>query len=297
VNVIWAIIAFVGTLSIVTLGDMVSEEVRARLDQLPFALLGLARRRLSDELQDDAGAEWHAELHYILRGAEALPVTRLFRGMRFAIGLLIAAPVVDRELAIKSEPESGEQRSSSSRQAPVEVFLDSNVLAAMARAVSRDADQAVTVLYSTNYRSLVRLSVLLVRDVSASEKIVQDAFVAMHNAWWRLQDLEKAMAYLRQSVVNRSRSVLRHRAIMEKYTAKGLSEAFRTEIAAINELERSEVIKALGELPASQREALVLRYYADLPEAEIANAMGISLRAVKSHISRGMAALRNVLSD
>ena len=74
-----------------------------------------------------------------------------------------------------------------------------------------DAAQAVTALYRTHYRSLVRLAALLVRDVATAEEIVQDSFVAMHTAWRRLQDNEKALSYLRQSVVNRSRSALQRR--------------------------------------------------------------------------------------
>jgi RNA polymerase sigma-70 factor (sigma-E family) len=169
--------------------------------------------------------------------------------------------------------------------------------AAEAVGVVWDADQAVTALYSANYRSLVRLSALLVRDLATAEEVVQDAFVAMHSAWRRLRDPDKALSYLRQSVVNRSRSVLRHRAVVEKYAPKGLPDAPSAENGAITELERTEVVKALGELPTRQREALVLRYYADLSEAEIASAMGISRGAVKSHTARGMAALRTVLEQ
>lgn len=164
-------------------------------------------------------------------------------------------------------------------------------------AVAWDADQAVTALYSANYRSLVRLAAMLVRDSGTAEEVVQDAFVAMHGGWRRLRDPDKALSYLRQSVVNRSRSVLRHRAVVEKYAPKGLPDAPSAEAGAIGELERSAVIDALSRLPARQREALVLRYYADLSEAEIANAMGISRGAVKSHTARGMTALRNVLEQ
>jgi RNA polymerase sigma-70 factor (sigma-E family) len=164
-------------------------------------------------------------------------------------------------------------------------------------AIAWDADQAVTALYSANYRSLVRLAALLVRDVATAEEVVQDAFVAMHGAWRRLRDPDKALSYLRQSVVNRSRSVLRHRAVVEKYAPKGLPDAQSAEHGAIVELERTAVVQALGGLPNRQREALVLRYYADFSEAEIANAMGISRGAVKSHTARGMAALRSVLEQ
>ncbi len=164
-------------------------------------------------------------------------------------------------------------------------------------AVAWDADQAVTALYSANYRSLVRLAAMLVRDAGTAEEVVQDAFVAMHGGWRRLRDPDKALSYLRQSVVNRSRSVLRHRAVVEKYAPKGLPDAPSAEAGAIGELERSAVVDALARLPARQREALVLRYYADLSEAEIASAMGISRGAVKSHTARGMTALRNVLEQ
>src|SRR6266516_2897022 len=87
-----------------------------------------------------------------------------------------------------------------------------------------NAEQGVTALYSAHYRSLVRLAALLVRDVATAEEVVQDAFVAMHGAWRRLRDPDKALSYLRQSVVNRSRSVLRHRAVVEKYAPKGLPD-------------------------------------------------------------------------
>ncbi|WP_245929885.1 SigE family RNA polymerase sigma factor [Allonocardiopsis opalescens] len=160
-----------------------------------------------------------------------------------------------------------------------------------------DADQAVTQLYGSHYQSLVRLAVLLVRDFATAEEVVQDAFVAMHGGWRRLRDPEKALSYLRQSVVNRSRSVLRHRAVVEKYAPKGLPDAPSAEHGAIGELERSAVIEALRGLPRRQREALVLRYYGDLSEAQIADAMGISKGAVKSHTARGMAALRSVLEQ
>ena len=72
----------------------------------------------------------------------------------------------------------------------------------------RSADWAVTELYSLHHRGLVRLAVLLVRDVPTAEDVVQDSFVAMHGGWQRLRDVESALAYLRQAVLNRSRSVL-----------------------------------------------------------------------------------------
>ena len=84
----------------------------------------------------------------------------------------------------------------------------------------RSADWAVTELYSLHYRALVRMAVLLVRDVPTAEDVVQDSFVAVHDGWRRLRDAESALAYLRHTVLNRSRSVLRHRAVVDKHLPK-----------------------------------------------------------------------------
>jgi RNA polymerase sigma-70 factor (sigma-E family) len=159
------------------------------------------------------------------------------------------------------------------------------------------ADLAVTELYSVQYKALVRLAAMLVRDTSTAEEVVQEAFIAMHDGWHRLKDAEKALAYLRQAVVNRSRSVLRHRMVVEKNAPKPAPDMPSAEHGAMALLERSAVIAALRGLPERQREAIVLRYYADLSEAEIAAAMGISRGAVKSHTARAMAALKAVLEQ
>jgi RNA polymerase sigma-70 factor (sigma-E family) len=158
-----------------------------------------------------------------------------------------------------------------------------------------EADQAVTTIYREHYRSLVRLAALLVADKGTAEDVVQDSFVAMHNAWGRLRDTDKGLPYLRQSVVNRSRSVLRHRGVAQRHAPKPAPDMPSAEHGAFALLERSSVVKALGRLPARQREVLVLKFYGDLTEASIATAMGISQGAVKSHTARGMAAMRNAL--
>jgi len=161
--------------------------------------------------------------------------------------------------------------------------------------VDLEAARAVTELYNAHYRSLVRLAALLVRDVGTAEEVVQDAFVAMHGAWRRLRDSEKALSYLRQSVVNRSRSVLRHRVVVDRNAPKPAPDEPSAEHGALALVERSAVIEALRTLPARQREALVLRFYADMSEAQIAETMAISRGAVKSHTARAMQALRAVL--
>lgn len=98
----------------------------------------------------------------------------------------------------------------------------------------------------------------------------------------RLRDTEHSMAYLRKVVVNRSRAVLRHRTVIQKSAPKPTPDMPSAEYRALALLRRSAVIAALHDLPGRQREALVLRYYADLSEAEIAAAMRISRGRVKS---------------
>jgi RNA polymerase sigma-70 factor (sigma-E family) len=192
-------------------------------------------------------------------------------------------------LDMPGEPDGGVTR-------PIDVTETLVADAGLAAApLGWDADRAVTAIYSEHYRSLVRLAAFLVRDTATAEEVVQDSFVAMHGAWRRLRDTDKALSYLRQSVVNRSRSVLRHRMVVDKNTPKPPPDMPSAEHGAILQLERSAVISALRALPDRQREALVLRYYADLSEAQIACAMGISRGAVKSHTARAMSALRAVL--
>jgi RNA polymerase sigma-70 factor (sigma-E family) len=158
-----------------------------------------------------------------------------------------------------------------------------------------DADAALTALYTAHYRSLVRLASLLLDDVGASEEVVQDAYVKMHGAWRRIREPEAAIGYLRTTVLNLARSRLRRRQVAQKHAPKPMPDGPSAEQGALDRLERDRVVQALRELPTRQRECLVLRYYGDLSEAQIAEAMGISTGAVKSHASRGMAALRTVL--
>jgi RNA polymerase sigma-70 factor (sigma-E family) len=160
-----------------------------------------------------------------------------------------------------------------------------------------DADAAVEELYAAHYRRLVRLSVLLVRDLETAEEVVQDSFVAMHGRWRSLRDPDQGLAYLRQTVVNRSRSVLRHRGVRAAYSPPSAPDRPGADEEALVSERRTRVLDALRGLPERQREVLALRYYLDLSEAEIAETLGISRGAVKSHASRGVSALRTVMED
>jgi RNA polymerase sigma-70 factor (sigma-E family) len=159
------------------------------------------------------------------------------------------------------------------------------------RAVS--SGEVLAGLFSQHYVALVRLTVVLLRDLPAAEEVVQDAFVAMNRR--RLRDPDKALAYLRRAVVNGSRSALRHRTVADTNPPQPPSGIPGAGHGAMVHLEMSAVAAALGTLPRQQREAVILRYYAELSETETAAAMGISEGAVKSHAHRGMAALRQRL--
>lgn len=159
-----------------------------------------------------------------------------------------------------------------------------------------DADTAVSLLHAAHYRRLVRTSVLLVRDLATAEEVVQDAFVGLYRRWDRLRDPQAALGYLRTAVVNGSRSALRHRGTVEKTLPRLRPvEALDDPSAAIST--RRSVLDALAALPERQREVLVLRYYGDLSEAEIAETLGISRGSVKSYASRGAEALRPILEN
>jgi RNA polymerase sigma-70 factor (sigma-E family) len=203
----------------------------------------------------------------------------------------------DDNAGIKLAPD-GQPGDSVTRPTSVTETLVASVLVPEVPSTSAwEADRVVTEIYHCEYKSLVRLAVLLVHDVPTAEEVVQDAFEAMHTAWRRLRDSEKALSYLRQSVVNKSRSVLRHRTVVDKNAPKPAPDEPSAEHAAMALIERTAVVAALRVLPDRQREAIVLRYYADLSEADIAAAMGISRGAVKSHTARGMTALRSILEQ
>jgi RNA polymerase sigma-70 factor (sigma-E family) len=157
------------------------------------------------------------------------------------------------------------------------------------------ADEAVTHLYSGHYASLVRLATMLLGDQSRAEEVVQDAYVSLHGRWSRLTDPDKALAYLRTSVVNGARSSLRRRAVADRHRPLSDEPVGSAETAVIAAEERRELLAALDGLSDRQREVLLLRYYLDLSEADIAETLRISRGAVKTHSSRGIAALRTNL--
>ncbi|MEV5873547.1 SigE family RNA polymerase sigma factor [Streptomyces sp. NPDC052101] len=150
----------------------------------------------------------------------------------------------------------------------------------------------LTETYRAHYRSLLGLAALLLDDTASCEDVVQEAFIRVHSARKRVRDPEKTLAYLRQTVVNLSRSTLRRRIIGLKLLSKPMPDMASAEEGAYDRLERRDLIKAMKGLQRRQREVLVLRYFADMTEAQVAETLGISLGSVKAYGSRGIAALR-----
>lgn len=150
----------------------------------------------------------------------------------------------------------------------------------------------LTETYSTHYRSLLGLAALLLDDTASCEDVVQEAFIRVHSARRRVRDPEKTLAYLRQTVVNLSRSTLRRRILGMKLVSKPMPDMASAEEGAYDRMERDELKAALRNLQRRQREVLVLRYFADMTEVQVAEVLGLSLGSVKAYGSRGIAALR-----
>jgi RNA polymerase sigma-70 factor (sigma-E family) len=163
-----------------------------------------------------------------------------------------------------------------------------------------DAAGGVTALYKDHALGLTRLALVMVGDRQAAEDIVQDAFCGLYRCWHRLRDTEKALSYVRSAVLNGCRSEFRrHRGAITGLTAPEvyLPPAWSAESAALASAERREVIQALRRLPARQREALVLRYFMELSEADTAATMNVSRGTAKSSVARGLSALRQLLGE
>jgi len=160
---------------------------------------------------------------------------------------------------------------------------------AMARGTTVDH---LTETYRAHYRSLLGLAALLLDDLASCEDVVQEAFIRVHSARRRVSEPEKTLAYLRQTVVNLSRSALRRRILGLKLLSKPMPDMASAEEGAYEQLERDQLIRSMRGLQRRQREVLVLRYFADMTEAQVAQVLGISIGSVKAYGSRGIAALR-----
>jgi RNA polymerase sigma-70 factor (sigma-E family) len=159
-----------------------------------------------------------------------------------------------------------------------------------------DRDASITLLFQGYHRQLVGFAMLLVDDLATAEDVVQDAFLALHRRWTWLRDPQAAYEYLRTAVLNGSRSQLRRRRVRaDPSSAVPAPDQPSAEVSAADRAEREAVWAGVAALPRRQREVLVLRYYLDQTEAEIARTLSISVGSVKQHASRGLASLTSRL--
>lgn len=151
----------------------------------------------------------------------------------------------------------------------------------------------VTSLFRAHGLALTRLALLLVGDQATAEDVVQDAFLGLHRALPTLKDDNKALGYLRVSVLNGCRSVHRARLMRVQHEPP----VWSAEAAVLAGEDRRAVLAALGTLTRRAREILVLRYLLDLPQEEIAASLGITASTVSSTISRALRQLGRYLKE
>lgn len=157
-----------------------------------------------------------------------------------------------------------------------------------------DRSELVSGLFAAHQRRLVGLASLLVDDPETAEDVVQEAFAGLYRRWRVLRDPEAAVTYLNRAVVNGGRDQLRHRravrAGLALLTPRSAEQA-SAEHAAVEHDESDRLWQAMTALPRRQRQVLVLRYYLGQTETEIADTLEVSPGSVKTHASRGLAAL------
>lgn len=171
----------------------------------------------------------------------------------------------------------------------------------MMSTVTREVkDETLRDLFDGHYRELVRLAALLVDDRGVAEELVQDAFVAAAARWDRI-DGDKVLAYLRSSVLNGARDTLRRRGTVRRFLSRQAERNDPTptmvspETAAVSHITRREVLEAVRRLPETQRNVVLLRYFLDCSEAQIAETLGVSAGTVKTSAHRALAHLAPAL--
>jgi RNA polymerase sigma-70 factor (sigma-E family) len=161
-----------------------------------------------------------------------------------------------------------------------------------------DRDTIVSELFVAHHRRLVGLASLLVDDRRTAEDVVQEAFAGLYRRWRHLRDPDAAVRFLTQAVVNGGRDSLRRKrragtAVLRLVPRPELMDS--AEHTVVERQDADRLWAAITALPMRQRQVLVLRYYLDQSEAEIADALGVSAGSVKKHASRGVAALARAL--
>lgn len=158
-------------------------------------------------------------------------------------------------------------------------------------------DREVAALFDRHYGPMCRLAYVILGDQQQAEEVVMDALLKTFTGWARIRDLERADAYLRRAVVNLCRSKIRRKGVEARVNQVTYKRDERK--APDWDPERHETTRlvwaAVKELPERQRATVVLRYFEDLSEAQIAETLGISTGTVKSQLNKARAKLEAAL--
>ena len=171
---------------------------------------------------------------------------------------------------------------------------------ARARGATRTDQDVMTIvarLYDEHAIQLVRLVRLFVDDRNAAEDLVQEGFIRLARNAHRIENPDRAAAYLRSIVLNLARDHNRRGLVSLRHHLPADEDAATAEDEVVLLDDQQRVVDALRELPIRQRNCVVLRYYFESPIAEIAATMGISANSVKTHLKRGMASLERLLGE
>jgi RNA polymerase sigma factor (sigma-70 family) len=158
-------------------------------------------------------------------------------------------------------------------------------------------ERLVTSLYQSHGLAMVRTALVLLGDKTAAEDVVQDAFIGLYRAIPRLRSSEKAVAYLRTSVVNGCRSVHRGRRRTLNLQGHYQGDVWSAESAVMAREDIRLALDAVSRLPRRAREVLALRYYLDMSDQEIAATLAISRGNVSATASRALAVLARELRE
>lgn len=165
----------------------------------------------------------------------------------------------------------------------------------MTAVAAASVSEGFAALFDSSFETMKRLAFLLGAD--DPENIAQESFVRLHANWHKLAGPDKALPYLRRTVINLSRSRLRHLRVVSRAPRERLGDAASAEAAVLERAGHRSLLAALATLSERQRRVLVLRYWLDLDQAEIAETLGVAVGTVKATTSQALAKLRKVWPD
>jgi RNA polymerase sigma-70 factor (sigma-E family) len=161
-----------------------------------------------------------------------------------------------------------------------------------------ERDEEVTALFNRYYTPMCRLAYVILGDSGMAEEVVMEALLKMFTGWRRIRDVDRVDAYLRRSVVNLCRSKIRRKGLESRFNASLRQQKPAHDDSVAERHHTSQLVwAAVRTLPLRQRACVVLRYYEDLPEAQIADVLDCSIGTVKSQLSKARAKLQGALES